>query len=157
MPPKISYISNPLFAHFQLLWSMRSQKAEHRSCVKDISRMFNGKDGRNLRSDTKGRVSGHGRRKERTINAQWNSLRKRRKMNSWRTHQSIACLDRGKCAYKGCHNLRHSTGKRKRSYDTYMKCEECSAIAQTNVYYCNNKKVGKIVNCHLSYHQKVES
>ena len=137
--------------------SMRSQKAEHPSYVKDISRMYNGKDGRKLRADAKGHVSGHGRSKERIINVQLNSLRKRKKTNSWRTHQSIACLDRGKCAYKGCPNLRLSTGKRKRSYDTYMKCEECSVIAKSSVYFYNNKKDGKIVNCHLCYHQKFAS
>ena len=145
----------------QLMHSCKRARAcDHKKlsihAMSKTSRMYNSKDGRKLISDAKGHVSGHGC-KERTINAQLNSLRKQQKTNSWRTHQSIPCLDHGKCAYKGCPNLRLSTGKKKRSYDTYMKCEKYSVIAKSSVYFCNNKKDGKVVNCHLCYHQKFES
>jgi hypothetical protein len=135
---------------------MRKQAAEHPEYAKDISRMFDLKVGRKLRNDAKGYqcARSHGRQAKTKTIARLRALRSYQSRNSWQTHQSVPCAKRGKCAYKGCPNLRTSKSKRKRSYDTFMKCEEYSAEKGTDVYYCNGKKGKELVMCHLRYHMK---
>ena len=119
--------------------------------------MFDLKVGRKLRTDAKGYQCSrsHGRQAKTVAAAKIRTLRSYQSHDSWRMHQSVPCMKRGKCAFKGCPNLRTSkSGKRKRSYDTNMKCEECSAEKGTDVYYCNGKKGKELVMCHLRYHMK---
>ena len=140
--------------------TMRTQAAEHPSHLKDVSRMFDIKGGRKLRKDAAGhrQASAHGRQAETVSTARLCTLKSYQSRNSWRTHQSVPCLQKGKCAFRGCPNLqtKEKSRKRNRSYDTYMKCEECSAKKGSAVYYCNNKKGKAIVNCHMRHHMKYE-
>ena len=134
---------------------MRKQAAKHPEHSKDISRMFGIKVGQKLRTDAQGYqcARSHGRQAETSIIASLCNLRSYQSHNSWRTHQSVPCAKQGKCAFKGCPNLwKSKSTTRKRSYDTFMKYEECSAKNGTTVYYCNNKKGDDIVLCHMRHH-----
>ena len=138
--------------------AMRTQAAEHPEHLKDVSRMFDIKGGRKLRTDAAGyrQASAHGRQPAAIGTTKLKKLKSYESRNSWRTHQSVPCMVRGKCAYRGCPSLKTGGRKRNRSYDTHMKCEECSAKNGSDVYYCNNKKGTMIVNCHMNHHMKHE-
>jgi len=138
--------------------AMRTQAAEHPEHLKDVSRMFDIKGGRRLRTDASGyrQVTTHGQQWAKRSTAKLCTLRSYQSRNSWRTHQSVPCMVQGKCAYHGCPNLKKGGRKRNRSYDTYMKCEECSAKNGSAVYYCNNKKGKAIVNCHMRHHMQYQ-
>ncbi len=85
-------------------------------------------------------------------------LKRQQKTQSWRKHQSVALAERGRCSYHGCPGRRAGKAIRKRAYTSYMSCEECSALAKKNVWYCNDTKGSgkntKPVLCHLAYHNK---
>ena len=138
---------------------MRKQNAEHPEHLKDISRMFDIKVGRKLRTDAKGhhQATTHGRQRDTGSLTRLCTLRSYQKHNAWRTHQSVPCVQKGRCGYNGCPNLAsQKVRERKRTYDGNMKCEECSAKAGKNIYFCNSVKKGKIVNCHMRFHMKNE-
>ena len=139
--------------------AMRTQAPEHPEHLKDVTRMFDIKGEWKLRTDAAGyrQAAAHGRRPRAPIGTtKLHTLRSYQSRNSWRTHQSVPCMLQGKCAYRNCPNLKTGGRKRNRSYDTHMKCEECSAKNSADVYYCNNKKGKTIVNCHMNHHMKHE-
>ena len=131
---------------------MRRQAAGHPDPVRDWSRVFDSGSGRTIRSDAKGAIAGYGRQRNNQAAHALYNLRRKQMGNSWRTHQSVACAKRGKCAYNGCPNLLRSKAKYPRSYDTHMRCEECSLMAGKDVYFCNDVKKGVPCLCHLAYH-----
>ena len=63
-----------------------------------------------------------------------------KKKYPWRRHQSVVHGKKGRCSWEACPNLTLGEAKRKRGYDTFMRCEECSIEKGTNVFFCNNVK-----------------
>ena len=54
-----------------------------------------------------------------------------------------------------------STGKHKRRYNTFIRCEECSILERKDDYFCNTQTVGHVEGdkgerntylYHLAYH-----
>ena len=41
-----------------------------------------------------------------------------------------------------------------RSYDTSMRCEECTAFSGKSTFLCNDNKKGVAVHCHEAYHSR---
>jgi hypothetical protein len=133
---------------------MRKQSPEVAPATRDTSTVFNN-SGRNVRSDAHGYVATCAQTNEQqSPTTTMADLRKEQSNQPWRTHQSIARAERGHCSYDGCPSLGISTGKRKRSYRTYMRCEECSLEFAKDVYFCNDRKSGKPVLCHMLYHRQ---
>ncbi len=131
---------------------MRQQQPEHPPAIRDLRLMWDTGSGRKLCTDAEGDVAGHGRVRDAShVFSHQHYLKK--KCNPWRVHQSVKVCKRGKCAFKGCPNISKSKGKRKRSYDTHHKCEQCSAALGKDVFLCNDvKKDGTDVRCHMRYH-----
>ena len=137
--------------------SMRKQKPEHPVPVPSLARVHDTGVGRKKRSDAKGTLPGHGRQQDTQPASYLAPLRKKQKTNPWRTHQSFACEKTpGYCAYHGCPNrvLTKSKGKKIQGHYTRMRCEECSAEKGRDVYFCNDFRKGKVVNCHLRWHKE---
>jgi len=132
--------------------SLREQRPEVPPPTRDLVSVFPN-SGRKIRSDAIGQVSVGVRPAEQSTTAMSN-LRKKQKTHHWRIHQSVACAKRGRCAYNGCPNLTISQAKEKRSYDTYMRCEQCTLEHDKSMYFCNDTKKGKPVLCHMLYHQQ---
>ena len=132
---------------------MRSQKAEHPAHVRNLATMWDTGLGKRMRTDAQGAISGHGRAREDMAVCQLlRNLKKKQRLNPWYTHQSISHKVRGKCAFAVCPNLRNGNTKRRRSYDIFMKCEECSAESGKTFYFCNDSKSGVPVLCHHRHH-----
>jgi hypothetical protein len=70
----------------------------------------------------------------------------------WRMHQSEAVAKKGRCRWDDCPGKLASKAKYPRVSDTHMRCEECSARLQMDVYLCNGYVKGVPVNCHWHYH-----
>ena len=132
---------------------MRKQRAEHPAWIRPLSDPFGWMAGRKLRKDALGTVAG-AMRQPTGQTKRLSALRNQQKKATWRTHQSLAYHQKGKCCYEHCPNRANGNAKRKRGYDTWMRCEECSAQFGKDVYLCNNTKSGKPVLCHVAYHNK---
>ena len=133
--------------------SMRLHKAEHPVHVNNLATMWDTESGKRMRTDAQGAVADHVRAREDMAVCQvLRNLKKKQRLNPWCTHQSIAHKVREKCSFAGCTNLRNRNTKRRRSYNTFMKCEECSAESGKNVYFCNDSKSGVPVLCHQRHH-----
>ena len=129
--------------------SMRLHKAEHPFHVKNLATMWDTGSCKRMKTDAQGAVAGHGIAQEDMAVCQvLRNLKKKQRLNPWYTHQSIAHKVREKCAFSGCFNLRNGNTKRGRSYDTFMKCEECSAKSGKTFYFCNDSKSWVPVLCH---------
>ncbi len=115
--------------------------------------MFEWVTDRKLHTDAQGKVAGAGRQPA-AHSKRLKTLRDRQKKAPWRKHQNLAYHTRGRCCYEYCPNRRKSKAKEKRGYDTYMRCEECSAATGKDVYLCNNPKSSKPVLCHIAYHSR---
>ena len=84
---------------------------------------------------------------------------KQQKRSPWRHHQSLAFVKRGKCVFKN--SPRRIAGK-SHGYDTFMRCEECSALEGRDVYLCNGTKGKKkgsttrweVCLCHVGYNNE---
>ena len=131
---------------------MRKQKPEHPLPTRNLAKMWNPGSGRKLRCDAKGEIAGSGRMRQGASILQHSLLTRRQQKDTWRLHQSVIVKKRGKCTYEGCPNLRNSTTKRKRGYDTFHKCEQCSAKKNKMFYLCNDIREGVEVHCHIKYH-----
>ncbi|KAL7527968.1 hypothetical protein ACHAXR_007787 [Thalassiosira sp. AJA248-18] len=139
---------------------MRSLRPEQPHHIRNLVNIFDYGAGRKLRTDAKGTVA-RGIRGAAAIaapNQRMRQLRKKQKKAVWRMHQSMACEKRGKCHWENCPGMKKESGddsrKRKRSYNTYMRCEECSAREGKNIFLCNDVKSRVPVLCHLVYHSK---
>ncbi|KAL7525349.1 hypothetical protein ACHAXR_000966, partial [Thalassiosira sp. AJA248-18] len=138
---------------------MRSQHPEHPNHSQNLANVFDYGTGRKIRTDAKGTVA-QGSRGAAAIAApqqRFRELRNKQKKAVWRMHQSMAYEKEGKCNWENCPGKAKEGGesrKRKRSYSTYMRCEECSARLGKNIFLCNNVKKGVPVLCHLAYHNK---
>jgi len=85
---------------------------------------------------------------------QSNILEQQKKKQPWRVHQSLAFEHQGKCCWPKCPGLMKGESKRKRSYNTFMRCEECSATSGLNIFLCLDTKNGVPVCCHVAYHKR---
>jgi hypothetical protein len=79
-------------------------------------------------------------------------LTRQQKKQPWHVHQSLVWTAWGRCCWAKCPGIEKSKAKTKCSYDTFMRCKECSATAGFNIYLCNGNKGGKVVSCHVPYH-----
>ena len=131
---------------------MRKQRAEHPPAICDMSTAFPMGLGRKVRSDAVGVVAPAGRAPTSAMSTLI-VLRRKQTKAPWRVHQSVPLTKRGKCSWKQCPGLT-SGAKRKRGSDTLYHCEECSAVAGADVYFCNNVHKGEPQLCHLAYHNR---
>ena len=134
---------------------MRSYSAEHPQTSRHLGGLWDWGAGRRIRSDCQWTVA-RGTRGPRFVSHEargGGDLRKKRKKAKWRVHQSFAHSKKGRCCFVNCPGRKKSKAKVKRSYDTYMRCEECSVAAGKDIYLCNNVKSGTPVLCHLAHHQ----
>ena len=133
--------------------SMRLQEAEHPLHSRDLTNVFESRSGRKIRSDAQGSIARSGKKPNILLRG-LRALRNRQKKAPWRTHQNLAHHRKGRCAWEGCPGKKVSTAERPRSYDTTMRCEECSALLGKDMFFCNNTKKGVTVHCHETYHIK---
>ena len=85
---------------------------------------------------------------------QSNILAGQQRKQPWRVHQSLPHANQGKCCWMKCPGLTNSKAKRKRNYETFMHCEECSVKTGCNIFLCNQTKNGVPVSCHVAYHKR---
>ena len=133
--------------------SMRERKAEHPGYTVNLSQIFGWTARRKTRSDAKRMPP----LAETTMQVQKLSslqeLRKRQKKAPWLIHTPALSNKRGKCCWEGCPVLIASAGaKRRRGYDSYIHCKQCSAEQGTTVYLCLSTHGKKRVDCHRPYH-----
>ena len=62
------------------------------------------------------------------------------KRSPQRQHQSLTYEKRGLCAYKGCPGTVASKRKYPQSYETNMRCKECSLLLDKDIFLCNGRK-----------------
>ena len=132
--------------------SVRVQEPEHPQFTRDLTSVFDTGSGRRVRSDAKGVVASSTAQPR--ISKRVAALRQKQKRLPWRKHQSVAYHMRGRCHYSRCPATKTSAAERKRSYLTFMRCEECSAVAGKDMFFCNDTKSKKPCLCHLAYHTK---
>ena len=142
---------------------MRTYAFYHASPLRDMSSVFNTGIGRKVNSTAKGIVAQASSAVEAVI-AGFAPIRGFRKMQQqrspWRHHQSVPCTSRVHCDWDGCPGLVKSSADRQRKTKTNMICEECSVLAEKNIFLCNGIKEkidGKkerwhTQNCHQAYH-----
>ena len=143
---------------------MRSQRAEHPTWLRNISKVFDSGVGQKMRSDAKGLIAGAGRQRTHVL-TRLGALRTKQRKTPWRQHQSLAHAKQGRCSWEGCPGKKASKAAYPRSYDTFMRCEECSAFQGKDVFLCNDIKgrvegdtqSRKTIQCHLAYHNKYHS
>ena len=133
--------------------SMRIQKAEHLGKTVDLSQILGWTAGRRTQSDAKWMPPPA----EMTMQVQellcLEELRKRQKKASWLIHMPALSDKRGKCCWEGCPGLIASArAKRRRGYDLYIHCKQCSAEQGTTFYLCLSTHGEKRVDCHRPYH-----
>jgi hypothetical protein len=139
---------------------MRKQKAEHPPWVSNVQAgIFAQGLGRKVKSTAHGNLPTE---QPKAVPLGPNLVAMKKK-HPWRQHQSVAHWRKGKCSWEGCPNLTLSTGKRKRGYDSFMRCEECSIVEGKDIFFCNTQKAGHVEGdeekrntclCHLEYHTK---
>ena len=132
---------------------MRLQRAEHPWHSRDLTNVFESGVGRKVRSDAQGVIARSGRKPQSLLYRIY-ALLNRQKKAPWRRHQSLAYHQKGRCAWEGCVGKKKSKAKVPRSHQTCMRCEECSALRNKNVFFCNDTKKGVPVLCHIAYHNK---
>jgi hypothetical protein len=141
---------------------MRKQKAEHPPHITNVrAGLFATDLGRKVKCTMHGSIPAQPP-KVATLGTDSATLHNIKKKYPWRTHQSVVHGKQGKCAWEACPNLTLGKGKRKRAYDTFMRCEECSIAKGISVYYCNDikghvegkKGERKTCTCHLEHHMK---
>ena len=133
--------------------SMRSQREEHPLHSRNLTNCSEYESGRKVRSDALGIIARSGP-KPQSIMQKLYALLNRQRKTLWRRHQSLAYHRQGKCAWEDCPGKKQSKAKRPRSYDTVMRCEECSALRQKNMFFCNDTKKGVPTLCHIAFHNK---
>ena len=137
---------------------MRKQVPEHPAYERDLTNVFDWGTGRKIRSDTQGHMSqGVARGNSSYVLAphqRERDLKAKQKKQQWRIHQSVAGGKSGYCKWIGCPGLKQCKAKQKRSYRTYMRCEECTAQLGKEMFLCNDVKSGTAVNCHFAHHKK---
>eukprot|EP00956_Cyclotella_meneghiniana_P033550 scaffold96912_cov61-Cyclotella_meneghiniana.AAC.1 len=148
-----------MLAHFLMQYGepMRRLSPEHPAHSRDLTNVWDFGTGRKVRTDAKGfiaKVAMNGASAVPAPNQRARELREKQKKSKWRVHQSCGGEKKGRCSWDGCDGLKSAGAKRKRTAETYMYCEECSAAAGKTIYLCNvGKKDSKSV-CHMAYHQK---
>ena len=86
---------------------------------------------------------------------QMHKLRRKRKKQVWRIHQSMVSSKPGKRCWVHCPGLKASAAnKRPWTYETFMWCEKCSAKFEKDVFLCNDTKKRVPILCHQAYHNQ---
>ena len=136
--------------------TMRMYDAKHPPPVRDLTNAFDS-TARVFRSDSKhGTVSNShvriGEGATRT-DSQKRALQMQKQKNPWYTHQPSPRVTKTPqlCKYGACPGLRRKN-KRKRAFTTKMKCEECSVMANRDMFFCMTINKKDIRNCHYRYH-----
>mmetsp|Transcript_29715 Transcript_29715/g.54805 ORF Transcript_29715/g.54805 Transcript_29715/m.54805 type:complete len:295 (+) Transcript_29715:1717-2601(+) len=114
--------------------SMRLQRAEHPWHSRDLTNVFESGVGRKVRSDAQGTIARSGPKLQSILKKIY-ALVNRQKKARWHRHRSLAYHKYGKCAWEGCVGLKKSKAKRPRNYDTYMRCDECSALRGKDMFF----------------------
>ena len=133
---------------------MRKREPSHPGPKVDCSRILGWVSGNKVRSNAKHHGAAEPACQEKW--SAWRILSRMLKTQTWRTHQSVGAKKRGrgKCCWENCPGLKATNAKRKRSYDTVMICEQCSAKAGSNVWLCSGQKGDDVLPCHIEYHKK---
>ena len=135
---------------------MRTQVPEHPVISRDLTNVFNFGTGRKVRKDVKATIA-HGAPSGNSAKPapaqRMRELKYMQKKEVWRHHQSFSHSRKGRCAWVNCPGL-NLKAKRKRSFETFMRCEECSACVERDIFLCNVMKNGQSIYCHIAYHRK---
>ena len=138
---------------------MRTYDVKHPPSVRDMTNAYD-THARSFRTDSKGGTVSMTQsiRTDKTsadIYQRKRSLQMQKQRNPWYAHQPIPTVTTTKqyCAFEQCPGLK-IRNKRKRSYTSVMKCEECSVMNNKDTYYCCSVERGtkKIRNCHYKHH-----
>jgi len=132
---------------------IRVRAATHPSHLRDMDRVEGHQMGIKIRSDRKNKMELSPLKPTLSLTRKA-ELTRQKKKQSWRCHQSLSAATRGRCSWARCPGIEKSKAKRKRAYDTFMRCEECTANAGCNIYLCNDTKNGMVVSCHVAYHKR---
>ena len=145
----------PQSSYFQLecVGEIYAMPATHPSHLRDMDRVEGHQTGIKICSDRKKYVELSPIKPTLSLTRR-SELTQQKKKQPWRCHQSLSAATRGRCSWARCPGINKSKAKRKRAYDTFMRCEECTANAGCNIYLCNDTKNGKVVSCHVAYHKR---
>ena len=136
--------------------SMRTYAVEHPPPVHDLTNAYD-THARKFRTDSKGTVSnttpvrvGEGAT---CPGDQKHALQMQQQRNPWCTHQLIPFITKvpQRCAYELCPGFKRNN-KRRRSYTSTMKCEDCSVLETKEMHFCMGIFDNKVQNCHYKYH-----
>ena len=133
--------------------ALRTHAANHPAHLRDMDRVEGFLSGTKIRNNRKFAVASSPLKPTHAIE-QSNILAGQQRKQPWRVHQSLAHASYGKCCWPKCPGLTNSKAKRKRSSDTFYRCEECSATTGCNIFLCNESKKGVPVCCHIAYHKQ---
>jgi hypothetical protein len=133
--------------------ALRTHAANHPAHLRDIDQVEGFLLGTKIWSDRKFAVASLPLKPTHAIK-QSTILAGQQRKQPWQVHQSLAFEHRGKCCWQKCPGLTKGNTKRKRSYDTFMRCKECSVTAGMNIFLCNDTKNGVPVCCHVAYHKR---
>ena len=138
---------------------MRTYDVKHPPSVRDMTNAYD-THARSFRTDSKGGVVSKTQsirlvESATLLKDRKRSLQMQKQRNPWYAHQPIPTVTTTKqyCAFEQCPGLK-IRNKRKRSYTSVMKCEECSVMNNKDTYYCCSVERGtkKIRNCHYKHH-----
>ena len=119
---------------------MRSQRVKHPLHTQDMTNLFDVGIGRKVRSDALGTVVRGGDQPKGVMKAQY-ALSNRQNKAPWRTHQSVAQYTKVRCRWEKCPGLKTIAAKRPRSYDTVVRCEECSILYGKSTFFVIAQRV----------------
>jgi hypothetical protein len=150
MPQCVSELAHTLMQRGE---EMRVYPAVHPNHKRDLTNVDVFGCGRKRRADAKGSSSKAAEPAPKVIKKK---LQHAKKKSPWRVHQSMAYeCPKGKryrCCYEDCPGRTEQANKR--PFNTYMHCEECSAMGDDLKFFCNTMKNGKAYRCHTAYHNK---
>jgi hypothetical protein len=133
--------------------SIRRYAPMHPAHLREMDRMDGHKKGTKIRNDRKLEVMMSPLKSTVAISRK-GQLTRQQKRQWWRTHLPMPTAIRGKCCWARCPGIKKCKGKRKQSYNTNYRCEQCSAEKESNIYLCHSVKNGEVVSCHIAYHKR---
>jgi hypothetical protein len=121
--------------------------------LRDMDRVDGHEKGNKIRKDRKSEEVVSPAKNTAAISAKA-QLTAAQKRQWWCKHLPLPDVVRGKCCWVKCPGIKQCQGKRKRSYDTHYRCEQCSTDKESNVYLCHSVKNGEVVSCRIAYHKR---
>jgi hypothetical protein len=125
---------------------IRNREATHLVHLQDMDQVDGQLVGTRIQTDKKFGVKLSPPKSTMTISCRGEMMRQQKKQ-PWRVHQSLSWTAWGRYCQAKCPRIEKSKASMKCSYDTFMRCKECSASAGCNVYLCNGNKGGKMSHC----------